>query len=103
MLLGAVVRDITDPFFAGAMDALSIEAHKCGYSVVLGHARAARDEAVALTAVLKARHCDALVLLGDLGDEPRLLDDLRKVPRPGGRPLARCRTAGRVLPERRRR
>ena len=34
MLLGAVVRDITDPFFAGAIDALSIEAHKCGYSVV---------------------------------------------------------------------
>ncbi|HEX2702012.1 MAG TPA: LacI family DNA-binding transcriptional regulator, partial [Solirubrobacteraceae bacterium] len=79
MLLGAVVRDIADPFFAGALDALSIEAAKCGYSVLLGHARAARDEAVALTAVLKARHCDAMVLLGDLGDDPRFLEDLRKI------------------------
>jgi LacI family transcriptional regulator/LacI family repressor for deo operon, udp, cdd, tsx, nupC, and nupG len=79
MLLGVVVRDITDPFFAGAIDALSIEAEKRGYSVVLGHARADRDEAVALTAVFKARHCDAMVLLGDVGDESRLLEDLRKV------------------------
>ena len=79
MLLGAVVRDISDPFFAGAVHALSIEAEMHGYSVVLGHARAARDDAVALTVALKARHCDAMVLLGDLGDESRLLEDLRKV------------------------
>jgi DNA-binding LacI/PurR family transcriptional regulator len=79
MLLGAVVRDITDPFFAGAIHALSIEADKRGYSVVLGHARAARDEVVSVTAALKARHCDAMVLLGDLADDPRLLDDLRKI------------------------
>jgi DNA-binding LacI/PurR family transcriptional regulator len=79
MLLGAVVRDITDPFFAGAIEALSIEATKRGYSVVLGHARAAADEALALTAVLEARHCDAIVLLGDLRDEPGLVEDLRDV------------------------
>lgn len=76
MLLGAIVRDITDPFFAGAIEALSIEAKERGYSVVLGHARAAADEALALTAVLEARQCDALVLLGDLHNEPRLLEDL---------------------------
>jgi DNA-binding LacI/PurR family transcriptional regulator len=28
--------------------------------------------------VLEARRCDAIVLLGDLGDEPRLVDDLRR-------------------------
>lgn len=77
MLLGAVVRDITDPFFAGAIEALSIEAKERGYSVVLGHAQATADEALALTAVLEARQCDALVLLGDLHDEPRLVEDLR--------------------------
>jgi DNA-binding LacI/PurR family transcriptional regulator len=76
MLLGAVVRDITDPFFAGAIETLSIEAKERGYSVVLGHARAAADEAVALAAVLEARQCDAIVLLGDLNDEPRLVADL---------------------------
>jgi len=76
MLLGAVVRDITDPFFAGAVESLSLQAKARGYSVVLGHAQATADEAVALTAVLEARQCDAIVLLGDLRDEPRLVEDL---------------------------
>jgi DNA-binding LacI/PurR family transcriptional regulator/ActR/RegA family two-component response regulator len=94
MLLGAVVRDITDPFFAEAIHELSIEASERGYSVVLAHARVGRDEAVSLTAALKARHCDAMVLLGDFGDEPRLLEELRKVHVPvvalwhGGAPQA---------------
>ena len=76
MLLGAVVRDITDPFFAGAVEALSIAAMSHGYNLVLGHARGRADDALALTAVLETRHCDAIVLLGDLQDQPRLLADL---------------------------
>jgi DNA-binding LacI/PurR family transcriptional regulator len=77
MLIGAVVRDITDPFFAGAIEALSVEAMARGYNVVLGHAHGRADEALALTAVLETRHCDAIVLLGDMQDQPRLLADLR--------------------------
>ena len=76
MLLGAVVRDITDPFFAGAIEALSTAATSHGYNLVLGHARGRADDALALTAVLETRHCDAIVLLGDLQDQPRLLSDL---------------------------
>jgi DNA-binding LacI/PurR family transcriptional regulator len=76
MLLGAVVRDVTDPFFAGAIEALCIEAKARGCSVVLGHAHSAADEALALAAVLEARQCDAIVLLGDFRDEPRLVEDL---------------------------
>jgi DNA-binding LacI/PurR family transcriptional regulator len=77
MLLGAVVRDITDPFFAGAVEALSVEAMAHGYNVVLGHAHGRADEAIALTAVLETRHCDAIVLLGDMQNQPRLLADLK--------------------------
>jgi DNA-binding LacI/PurR family transcriptional regulator len=77
MLLGAVVRDIMDPFFAGAVEALSVEAMARGYNVVLGHAHGRADEALALTTVLETRHCDAIVLLGDMQDQPRLLADLR--------------------------
>ena len=77
MLLGAVVRDITDPFFAGAIEALSVEAMAQGYNVVLGHAHGRADEAMALTAVLETRHCDAILLLGDMQDQPRLLGDLK--------------------------
>ncbi len=77
MLLGVIVREITDPFFAGAIEAVSIEASQRGYNVVLGHAHGRANEAIALWGVLEARHCDAIVLLGDMRDQPRLIEDLR--------------------------
>jgi DNA-binding LacI/PurR family transcriptional regulator len=77
MLLGVIVREITDPFFAGCVDAISTEANLRGYNVVLGHAHSKTDEAIALRAILETRHCDAILLLGDTSDQPRLLDELR--------------------------
>jgi DNA-binding LacI/PurR family transcriptional regulator len=77
MLLGVVVRDITDPFFGGAIEAVSLEANRRGYNVVLGHAHQSADEAQALTSILEARHCDALLFLGDLRDRPGLIEDLQ--------------------------
>jgi DNA-binding LacI/PurR family transcriptional regulator len=82
MLIGAIVRDVTDPFFAVAIDALSRHARRRGYSVVLGHAREQAEEALALAAVLEARQCDAIVLLGDIRKEPGLLEDLGAVDGP---------------------
>jgi DNA-binding LacI/PurR family transcriptional regulator len=77
MLLGVIVRDITDPFFAGAIEAASLEASRRGYNVVLGHAHESADEAEALWGVLEARHCDAILFLGDLRDRPRLIEELQ--------------------------
>lgn len=77
MLLGVIVREITDPFFSMAIDALSTEALARGYNVVLGSAHSKADEAIALKAVLETRHCDAILLLGDMRDEPKFLEDLR--------------------------
>ncbi len=77
MLLGAIVRDITDPFFAGAVEAVSSAARARGYSIVLGLAHARATEALELAAILEARQCDGILLLGDMGDQPRLLADLR--------------------------
>jgi DNA-binding LacI/PurR family transcriptional regulator len=77
MLLGVIVREITDPFFAVAVDAVSSEANRRGYNVVLGHAHGRTDEALAVGAVLETRHCDAIMVLGDTSDQPRLLEDLR--------------------------
>jgi DNA-binding LacI/PurR family transcriptional regulator len=77
MLLGVIVREITDPFFAGAVDAISTEANRRGYNVVLGDAHGHTDEAIALRTVLETRHCDAILLLGDTSDQPRLMEDLR--------------------------
>ena len=76
MLIGVIVRDIADPFFATAIEAVSKAAMKLGYNVVLGHAHGRAEEAMALRAVLESRHCDAILLLGDMRDQPRLLDDL---------------------------
>jgi DNA-binding LacI/PurR family transcriptional regulator len=77
MLLGVIVREITDPFFAGAIEAVSMEASRRGYNVVLGHAHGRADEAIALWGILEARHCDAILLLGDMSDQPRVIEDLR--------------------------
>ena len=77
MLLGAIVREITDPFFAGAIEAVSTAARVRGYNIVLGLAHARAREAHELATVLEARQCDAILLLGDMGDQPQLLADLR--------------------------
>ena len=49
MLIGAVVRDFSDPFFATAIEALAVEAMARGYNVVIGHAHGRVDEGIALT------------------------------------------------------
>lgn len=77
MLLGAIARDITDPFFAGAIETVSAAARAQGYNVVLGHAHGEATEAYELAALLEAGHCDAILVLGDMSDQPRLLEDLR--------------------------
>jgi hypothetical protein len=82
MLLGAVVRDFSDPFFAGAIEALAVEAMARGYNVVLGHATGRLSESIALPEVIETRHTDAVVILGDMQDQPRLLADLRASPVP---------------------
>jgi DNA-binding LacI/PurR family transcriptional regulator len=76
MLLGVIVRDFSDPFFATAIDALATEARASGYNIVLGHAHGGLDESIPLTDILETRQTDAVILLGDIHDQPRLLQDL---------------------------
>jgi DNA-binding LacI/PurR family transcriptional regulator len=76
-LIGAVVRDFSDPFYAGAVEALVVESMAHGYNVVLGHVHGRLEESIPLTSVLETRHTDAIVLLGDMQDQPQLLADLR--------------------------
>ena len=82
MLLGIIVRELTDPFFAYAVESVSMRARERNYNVVLGSAHSAADEAIELRAVLETRHCDAIILLGDMRDQPRMLDDLAASPVP---------------------
>jgi DNA-binding LacI/PurR family transcriptional regulator len=76
-LIGAVVRDFSDPFFAGVVEALVVESMAHGYNVVFGHVPGGAAAGVSLTAVLETRHTDAVILLGDMQDYPQLQADLR--------------------------
>src|SRR5919206_1338330 len=71
-LLGLIVREVGDPFFALVIEAITAEARKRGYSIVLGHAQSRAEEAAALQAALATQHCDGTILLGDLKDESKL-------------------------------
>jgi len=77
MLIGAIMRDFSDPFFADAIEALAVEAGNHGYNIVVG-GQGRWQEGLALTTVLETRHCDALIMVGDLEDQPRLLAELRE-------------------------
>lgn len=76
-LIGAVVRDFSDLFYAGVIEALVVESMSHGYNVVLGHVHGRLHEAISLTTVLETRHTDAIILLGDMQGYPELLADLR--------------------------
>src|SRR5262249_29656845 len=43
-LLGLIVREISDPFFAHAIEVIAVEARSRRYSLVLGHARSSGEE-----------------------------------------------------------
>ena len=71
-LLGLIVREVGDPFFALVIEAITAEARQRGYSIVLGHAQSRAEEAAALQTALATQHCDGTILLGDVRDESRL-------------------------------
>jgi DNA-binding LacI/PurR family transcriptional regulator len=75
-LLGLIVREVADPFFASAIEVIAGEARRHGYNLVLGHAQSSGDEALALSSILETRHCDGIILLGDLKDTPKVWDDI---------------------------
>jgi len=76
-LLGLIVREIADPFFTALLAAIASEAQRRGYNLVLGHAGSSARQALALTQVLEVRHCEAILLVGDLLDESRLVEELQ--------------------------
>lgn len=69
-LIGLIVREIDDPFFARFISIISLQARELGYQLVLGNAHSDPSEALEVTSVFETRHCDGIIILGDLrGDE----------------------------------
>ena len=66
-LIGLITREINDPFFAELIDVISNVAKDEGYDLVLGNAKREPENALALREkMLDPRHCDGLLLCGDL-------------------------------------
>jgi DNA-binding LacI/PurR family transcriptional regulator len=82
MLIGAVVRDFSDPFFAGALEVLASEAHALGYSIILGHVHGSEDDGLAVRTALEPGHCDAVIVVGEMEDQPLLLAHLQEAKQP---------------------
>ncbi len=75
-LLGLIVREIADPFFAQFISELSIQAREMNYHLVLGHAQSDPNEALTMTDVLDTRHTDGVIVLGDLKDDEAALHEM---------------------------
>jgi len=77
-LLGLIVREIGDPFFAKFIAQFSTQARGLGYHIVLGHAESDPEKALEMSEVLDTRHTDGVFILGDLhGDENALVKMLQ--------------------------
>lgn len=68
-LLGLIVREIDDPFFARFTAELSRQARALGYHIVLGYAQSDPQEALQMSNVLDTRHTDGVFILGDLKND----------------------------------
>lgn len=78
-LLGLLVREVTDPFFAWAIQEIASEAGRRGYRVVLGPTHSGQTATRVLSAILETRHCEAIILLGEaLSGEPGIVSELRQ-------------------------
>lgn len=87
-LIGVIVRDISDPFFANFISVISAKAGAEGYRIILGNAQNDPANAMEMDKVLDTRHCDGVILLGDLQNDEEYLKQLLL----GNRPtVAACR------------
>ena len=75
-LLGLIVREIADPFFAELISEISTQAREKGYNIVLGHVRSDPLLALEINDMLDIRHTDGVLFLGDLKDDDTALESI---------------------------
>jgi DNA-binding LacI/PurR family transcriptional regulator len=75
-LIGLIVREIADPFFARFVAQLSTQARDLGYQIILGHAYSDPGQALRMSSVFDSRHCDGVLILGDLRDDEGALHSM---------------------------
>lgn len=79
-MLGLIVREIEDPFFAQLVKALRSAAKERGFELVMGYAEADPSEALRISELMMdLRYCDGLFLVGDLRETPEDLAQLERI------------------------
>ncbi len=73
-LIGLIVHEIADPFFASLIQELSNYARSSGYQIVLGYAHGDPDQALTVSSILDTRHVDGMIVLGDLTRDEHILE-----------------------------
>ncbi len=72
-LIGLIVREIADPFFADLIEVLSFRFRREGLNMILGHVHSDADEGMQIARVLDSRQCDGMIFLGDLRDDMKYI------------------------------
>lgn len=72
-MIGLIVREITDPFFAGLIEILNSEARRREFNVILGYAHSDPGEGLEMARVLDSRQMDGVIFLGDLRNDKEVL------------------------------
>jgi DNA-binding LacI/PurR family transcriptional regulator len=72
-LIGLILREIADPFFAQLIQEISNVVQSSGYQIVLGYSRGNSDGALKMSNILDTRYVDGVIVLGDLIDDERML------------------------------
>jgi DNA-binding LacI/PurR family transcriptional regulator len=81
-VLGAILRDLGDPFLSALVRALQQEARQEGFDLLIGHAASDSEIAERHLAFLLNPWFDGLFLLGNLPDDSLLRQMLKLRPRP---------------------
>jgi DNA-binding LacI/PurR family transcriptional regulator len=76
-LIGLVVREISDPFFAGVIEQISSALRKRSYSLILGYFDSQTEDGMQkITRILDSRQCDGMIFLGDLNDGMKYVNEV---------------------------
>lgn len=81
-VLGAVIRDIRDPFLSLLLQEIQEVAYQAGQEVLIGHARYDINRAERILRLMRGRLFDGMILLGDMPGDDMVIRELNQYPVP---------------------
>src|SRR5581483_562137 len=75
-LLGVIVRDITEPFFAQIVKGINAAAIQRGNRLFLGHVERQPDTTIDYGSMFEQSHADGILIIGDMQDDAQAVQYL---------------------------